>query len=153
MEATKITVGDLLYDVTVKFTNIIEYGVGLKPLLTRESPPPLTGARVDVFFEGTSRGKIQGKVIGTDYLYIRADGRNDVHIHGRFETEDGAKIAFFAQGVSTPAPGGKFLEAWTVTLSTSHSAYEWVNELPVWTQGVCNIGEAEIVVKGYATSA
>jgi hypothetical protein len=153
MPSSTITVGDMIYDVTVHFTKITEYGVSLMAALSRQAPVPLAGARADVAFEGVSRGpRIKGKVTGTDYLYLRADGHNDIHIHGQFETDAGT-VAFFAQGVSTPAANGKqFLEAWNVTLSSQCPAYTWVNELPVWTQGVCNIGESEIVVQGYATS-
>jgi hypothetical protein len=153
MSSVTITVGELLYDMTVHFTQTTEYGVSLEAVMSGQAVVPPAGIRIDVAFEGVSRGpKIKGTVRGVDYLYLRADGQNQVHIHGEIATDDGAKIAFFAEGVSVPEQGAnppKIREAWKGTLTTTSPAYAWVNQLSVWNQGTCTPQEQEIVFEGY----
>jgi hypothetical protein len=153
MSSATITVGELLYDMTVHFTQTTEYGVSLEAVMSGQAVVPPAGIRIDVAFEGISRGpKIKGTVKGVDYLYFRADGQNQVHIHGGIPTPDGTKIAFFAEGVSVPEQGtspAKIREAWKATLTTTSPAYAWVNQLTVWNQGTCTPQEREIVFKGY----
>ena len=52
-----IEVGELLYEYTVKITGMTEYGVSLESLMAGEVAPPPEGARFDVAFEGTSKGR------------------------------------------------------------------------------------------------
>ena len=47
-----IEVGDLLYEYTVKFTGMTDYGVSLHALMAGDAAPPAEGARFDVAFEG-----------------------------------------------------------------------------------------------------
>ena len=49
-----------------------------------------------------TRPKLQGTFKGIDYIYFRADGRAELHIHGQITTEDGKKIALEAGGVAIP---------------------------------------------------
>jgi len=152
MASTTITVGELLYEVTVQFTKVTEYGVGLEALLAGEVAPPPEGARFDVAFEGSSHGpRLKGTLTGVDYSQIRADGRVQLHIHAEITTEDGEKIALFADGVATPEEGTSVLQLReNVTLSTSSPAYSWVNQLQVWGQGTVDPAKGEVNVKGYA---
>lgn len=108
-----IEVGELLYEYTVKFTGMTEYGVSLESLMAGKVPPPPEGARFDVAFEGASNGpKLKGKVTGVDYLRIRADGRFELHIHAEITADDGQKIALHADGVGVlPASLRKSLVA------------------------------------------
>ena len=46
MASTTITVGELIYDVTINFTKVTEYGVSMEALVTGQAPPPPEGARV-----------------------------------------------------------------------------------------------------------
>jgi len=62
---------------------------------------PPQGARIDIAFEGPVVGqKLRGTVKGVDYVRIRPDGRGQLHIHAEITTEDGKKIALFADGVA-----------------------------------------------------
>jgi hypothetical protein len=106
MTTTNITVGELLYEVTVDFTGVTEYGASMADIASGQAAPPPEGARFDVAFEGSMTGpKLQGTVKGVDYINIRADGRAELHIHGEFTTQDNQKIALFADGVATPEEG------------------------------------------------
>ena len=101
-----IEAATLLYEYTLNVTSVTEYGVSLAALASGQVAPPSEGARLDVTFEGSASGpRIAGSVRGTDYLSVRADGRFDLHIHAEITTEDGAKIALFADGVALPRPG------------------------------------------------
>jgi hypothetical protein len=152
MPSTTITVGELLYEYTLHFTKVTEYGVSLDALLAGQVAPPPEGARFDVAFEGSSRGpRLKGTATGVDYLHMRADGRAQLHIHAEITTEDGEKIALFADGVATPEEGTGVLQLReNVTLSTSSPAYSWVNQLQVWGQGTVDPAKGEINLKAYA---
>ena len=147
-----IEVGDLLYEYTVKFTEVTEYGVSLEALMAGEAAPPVEGARFDVAFEGESTGRrLKGNVKGVDYLQIRADGRFQLHIHAEITTEDGEKIALFADGVAMPREGSAIADLReNVTLSTSSKAYAWVNTLQVWATGTVDLAEQVVRIKGYS---
>ena len=144
MSSTTITVGELLYDVTVHFTKVTEYGVSLEAVVSGQVAPPPAGARFDVAFEGVVRGpKLAGTIAGVDYLHMRADGRTQLHIHAEITTEDGEKIALFANGVATPEPGTGVLQLReNATLTTSSPRYAWVNPLQVWAQGTAALAKA-----------
>ncbi len=147
-----IEVGDLLYEYTVKFTEVTEYGVNLEALMAGEAAPPVEGARFDVAFEGESTGpRLKGNVKGVDYLQIRADGRFQLHIHAEITTEDGEKIALFADGVAMPREGSAIADLReNATLSTSSKAYAWVNTLQVWATGTVDLAEQVVRIKGYS---
>lgn len=147
-----IEVGELLYEYTVKFTGMTEYGVSLESLMAGEVAPPPEGARFDVAFEGASSGpKLKGKVTGVDYLRIRADGRFQLHIHAAITADDGQKIALHADGVALPRKGSSIADLReNVTLSTSSKDYTWVNALQVWGIGTVDLAEQVVQLKGYS---
>ncbi|MDQ6892646.1 MAG: DUF3237 domain-containing protein [Acidobacteriota bacterium] len=91
---------------------------------------------------------------GKDYVSVRADGRFDLHIHAEITTEDGAKIALFADGVALPRPGGGpiFDLRENVSLFTSMPDYTWVNPLLVWGVGTVDLAAQIIQIKGYSAS-
>jgi hypothetical protein len=152
MSNTTITIGEHLYDVTAKITKITEFGTSLMELAAGQINLPLQGARFDAAFEGTGSGpKIKFSVTGVDYLNIRADGRNQLHIHAEITTEDGAKISFFGDGIFILEEGATVAQLReSVTLTTSYEAYSWVNQLQIWAHGTLDIATQEINVKGYA---
>lgn len=152
MSSSTITVGELLYDATVHFTKITEYGVSLEAVLSGQAAPPLAGVRFDVTVEGVARGpKLRGTIAGVDYLSMRADGRWQLHIHAEITTDDGQKIAFFADGVASPEPGTELIQLReNVTLTTASPAYAWVNLLQVWAKGTLDPIKGEVNVKAYA---
>ena len=145
-------IGELLYDATVHFTRITEYGLSLTAFLSSQAAPPSAGARIDVAFEGSISGpKLKGHASGVDYVYIRADGQVKLHIHAEITTDDGEKIAFLADGVASPEQGSSLLQIReSVTLTTSSPAYAWVNRVVGWGQGAVDPAKGEVRVKVYA---
>lgn len=152
MPSFTISVGEHLYDMRVNFTKITEYGSSLEALVAGKTTPPPEGARIDVAFEGVVRGpKLKGTVAGVDYIHVRADRRFQLHIHAEITTEDGEKIAYFADGVATPEEGTSVAQLReNVTLTTSSHAYAWVNQLQVWVRGTVDLEKQQVNVKGYA---
>jgi hypothetical protein len=147
-----MNVGELLYDYTVRLTGMTEYGVSFEALMAGTAAPPPEGARFDLPFEGASDGpKLKGKVVGVDYLRIRADGRFDLHIHAEITTDDGQKISLHADGVALPQAGSPVAGLReNVTLFTSSKAYSWVNGLQVWATGTVDLAERVVRIKGYS---
>lgn len=85
------------------------------------------------------------------YLQIRADGRFQLHIHAEITTEDGEKIALFADGGDMPREGSAIADLReNATLSTSSKAYAWVNTLQVWATGTVDLAEQVVQIKGYS---
>lgn len=49
--------GELLYEYTAQFTQVVEYGSSAETGLSGQTPPPAEGARFDVYFEGPVPGR------------------------------------------------------------------------------------------------
>jgi hypothetical protein len=61
MTSGTIATGQLIYEVTLNFTKVTEYGVSMEALVSSQSAPPPEGARIDVPFDGSSSGpKLKG---------------------------------------------------------------------------------------------
>ncbi|MEW5995386.1 MAG: DUF3237 family protein [Candidatus Zixiibacteriota bacterium] len=152
MGASEITVGEFLYEAEVSFTEVVEYGVSLKAVLSGNVSVPTAGARFDVHFRGVLRGpRLSGTVAGVDYLYVRADGRGQLHIHAQITTEDSQNIAFFADGVALRQEGTTVWQLReNVSFITESSTYAWLNQLQGWGQGTVDPGKGEVKVKAYA---
>ena len=144
--------GELLYEYTCGFTQVVEYGTSAEALFAGQTPPPPEGARIDVYFEGPVTGsRLKGTVTGVDYLVIRADGRAQLNIHAEITTEDGKKIALAADGVAIPREGSPVFQLReNVTLTTNHPEYAWVNPIQVWAPGTVDVSKREIRIKAYA---
>jgi uncharacterized protein DUF3237 len=141
---------ELLYEVALRITGVVEYGVSLEALTTGKSAPPPEGARFDISVEGTVDGpKLKGSWHGVDYLNIRADGLPELHIHGQFDLADGGKVSMFADGVAPVDANGIAHLRENVTLKSNFPAHAWVNTIVVWGVGTVNLATGEVRVKGY----
>jgi hypothetical protein len=148
----KGTPGELIYEYTLQFTQVVEYGTSANAVFSGQMRPPAEGARFDVYFEGPITGpKLKGTVKGVDYLHIRADGRCQLNIHAEITTEDGRKIALAADGVAIREEGSPVFQLReNVTLTTNDPEYSWLNLIQVWVPGTVDVSKGEIRVKGYA---
>ena len=152
MDIEAITAGELIYEADIQFTGMVEFGVSMQALSSRKTAPPLEGARFDQTFQGELHGpKLRGKISGTDYLYVRADGRFQLHLHARVTTEDGANIALSSEGVSLQIEGERETQLRAaVSLFTSFEAYTWLNRLQLWVLGSLDPVEGKAILKAYA---
>ena len=151
MTAATVEIGEFLYEVVAPFTSITDYGVNVQEILSGASTPPPEGTQIDFAFQGTFKGaRLSGSVAGVDYAHARADGRVDLHIHATMRTGDGARIAFYADGVATPGPDGVWQLRENCRFLTSFGPYRWLNALQAWGIGAVDLGRGEVRIKVYA---
>ena len=152
MDSTSLDVAEFIYDATVNFTEVTEYGVSMNQLLNGTVAPHAAGTRFDVAFQGEVRGpRLKGSIKGVDYLLVRADGRFELHIHAQITTDDGENISFFADGIAVVQEGTNLAQLReNVSFLTASPAYAWLNQLQGWAQGTVELEKGEIRVKAYA---
>ena len=138
--------------IVCRVTKIVEYGVSFADFATDKVGPPPQGARFDITVEGTFTGsKLNGIFTAVDYVYVRADGRVELHPHGEITTNDGARIAYFLDGVvysveESPLPHHLGIG----TLSTASVKYAWVNGLEILSQGPMDLAKREMRLEVYS---
>lgn len=143
--------GEFLYEAKIHFTEVVEYGASMEVLSSESTALPSEGARFDFAFQGSVLGpRLSGRMAGTDYLYVRADGRIQLHIHAQITTDNGVNISFLADGVSTQEEGAKASQLRAaISLFTSSPEYIWLNKLQVWALGTIDSEKGEVLVKAY----
>ena len=144
--------GEPLYEYNLNITGVTEYGVNFAELISGKIPPPPEGARFDVAFAGKATGsKLNGKVVGVDYVYVRADGRFQLDVHAEITTEDGQNISLIADGVSNLRKESSIADLReNVTLFTSSKEYTWLNTIQIWGIGTVDLATQEIYIAGYS---
>jgi hypothetical protein len=142
--------GALIYEYRPQITQVVEYGASADAVLSGQAPPA-EGARFDFYLEGPVSGpKLQGTFRGVDYIYFRADGRAELHIHGEITTEDGKRVALEAGGVAIPEEGSPVLQLREhVSLMSNHPELSWVNPIEVWALGVVDVSTGRVHVQAY----
>ena len=139
-----------LFEASYDITGVTEFGSSFEALLQGKLEVPPEGFRANVSFKGTISGDIEGTAEGFDYLYTRADGRNELNVRVVITTKEGKNISFEADGVSIPQPDGTFKIAENVTLFSSHPEYAYLNPLQVW--GIGTVKGMKIDVKFYSAT-
>ncbi|MEJ2559212.1 MAG: DUF3237 family protein [Anaerolineae bacterium] len=152
-EPLDLSASELVYEAEIHFTGMVDYGVSMEALSSGKMAIPSAGARFDQTFEGMLHGpKLSGKISGTDYLYVRADGLFQLHLHARVTTEDGANISLSSEGVSIQTEGEKVAQLRSaVSLFTSSESYSWLNYLRLWAVGTFDPMKGEALIRAYAT--
>ena len=142
--------GEKIYEYDLDFTGVTDYGVTLAAILSGQQAPPLQGTRFDVAFAGRAKGRVSGRVVGVDYVRMRADGRIDLDIRATIETDDGCRIALSADGVGVPRPGEPIADlSENVTLTTAYSNYAWVNSRQIWAPGTVDLANGKVHIDAY----
>jgi hypothetical protein len=99
--------GEKVYECDFDVTGVTDFGITLDAILSGKEKIPPQGARVDVAYAGTIKGRVSGSIRGVDYQVIRADGRLDLDTRATVETTDGRRIALSASGVVERSHGLK----------------------------------------------
>lgn len=143
--------GELLYEYTLDITRVTEYGVGFNDLTSGVVSIPPEGARFDVWFEGPVHGdKLSGEAQGVDYLFVRADGRMDLHVHAEVKAAGGQMICLFADGTCNATLGNPVAQLReNVRLFSSHPEYTWINTVQIWGVGTVDLAQGKIHIRGY----
>lgn len=144
--------GELIYEYTPLVTHVVEYGASADAVFSGQTPPPPEGARFDLYLEGPVTGpSLQGTLKGVDYLYVRADGRAELHIHAEITTDDGKRIALADSGVGVPVAGSAVFQLReNVKLTSNHPEFLWVNLIPVWATGTVDMSTGQVHIRAYA---
>ena len=153
MEQYVLEDNTLIYEAEIQFTDVVDYGVSMEALASGQVAVPLAGARFDQTLEGTLHGpRLRGKITGTDYLYVRADGVFQLHLHAQVTTEEGASISMSSEGVSMQVEGQRetHLRA-AVSLFSCSETYSWLNRLRLWAVGTLDPVQGRALVRAYAT--
>lgn len=152
MNPRTIIEGDLIYQAEIQITGIVEYGVSMDEFSSGNFSIPPEGARFDQPFSGLLHGpKLIGSMEGIDHIYVRSDGRFELHIHARIHTDDGHNISFSSHGVSTRKMGTtdtKLTAA--VSLFSSSLSYKWINKLQILALGELDVENGKAIVNAYA---
>jgi hypothetical protein len=142
--------GEKIYEYDLDVTGMTDYGVTLQDILSGHAAVPPQGARIDVAFDGRATGRLTGRVRGTDYLVMRADGRVDLDIRAIIETQDGHRIALSADGVGVPRAAEPIADLReNISLTTAAETYGWVNKRQVWGVGTVNFAAGKIHIDAY----
>lgn len=143
----------ILYKMDLNLTGLTAFGSNFDEIMDGQASIPPEGARFDIEFGGTLEGpKVKGKVVGVDYMNMRADGRSNLNIYLKIETEDGQNIAAQVTGVATArTDDSKIIDIReNGTLFTSSEKYKWVNGLQVWATGTVDRTTGKIELTAYA---
>lgn len=143
-------IGEQIYKYNVDVLEIIDFGQKLSHFVSGKVPVKPYGARVDAHVSGTVEGRLAGKITGSDFLYLRPDGRMELDIRARIECEDGCRVALHAAGVGSlrdNEPAIDLVEH--VRLYSAFEQYEWVNGRQIWAHGVANLSSGKLVTTGY----
>ena len=146
--------GELIYEYdSLRITRMTSYGAPpFDAVMSGAEAIPPSGARYDFTLEGRVSGpRLRGTFKGVYHIRVRPDGRAELHIHAEITTDDGKKIALFADGVATFPDGLPIAELReTVALTTADPDYEWVNALQIWAVGTCDVTTGQVDMAGYA---
>jgi hypothetical protein len=142
---------DLLFEEQIQLTDVVEYGISWTDLCTGKAMLPSAGARFDLSFEGTVYGEVlNGKIRGTDYLEVRADGRFMLNIQATIITDDGEAIALHEFGTMAPQPGDPIADLYLTLQFTTHSRkYAWLNKANAWAIGRVYMNEGKVAVEAF----
>ena len=151
MNSRTLTVGELLYEAEIHFTKVVDYGVSIESISSGDIGIPPEGARFDQTFHGDLRGpRLNGTISGIDYLYVRADGCFQLHIHAQITTDDGVNISFMSDGISIQEANAREAQLRSaISLFTSSSQYAWLNKVQAWAIGTIDIEKGKATVMAY----
>ena len=142
---------ELAYKGEFQLIGETSFGVDFQSVLTGAKSIPPEGLRFDFPIKGTlNEGKIKGGISGTDYLLVRADGMQKVHVHAVIDTEDGERIAYLAEGINILDPETLTTKVKaTATLQTASDKYAWVNKNRFNVKVDVDIQKGKAAITGY----
>jgi len=142
--------GEKIYEYDLDVTGVTDFGVDMGAALSGQVALPPQGLRFDVAFAGRATGRLAGRVSGTDFVRMRADGRVALDIRAVIETDAGERIALAADGVATPRPGVPVADLFeNITLTTAAAQHGWVNARQIWGVGTVDFSTGKIHIDAY----
>ena len=147
--AESMPVAEHVYDETMQITGTTDFGIDMGSALTGAKTVPPEGVRVDVDFSGELQGpRIKGKITGTDFVLIMPGGVTRLDVRAVIVTDDGARIAFYADGYAPVEKGAaRLLE--NVRLHTAAPAFLLVNSTQFWATGEIDLVTVKSSILGF----
>ena len=134
-----------LFEIKYDITGVEEFGSSFEELMQGKLEIPKEGVLVNIGVKGKVIGsEFEGTASGTDYAYVRADGRMQLDVKVTITTNEGKNISFAADGVAIPQQDGTLLIAENVTLFSSHPEYVHLNALQIWGYGTSAQGKLDL---------
>jgi hypothetical protein len=147
-----MAVQEHLFDATGQLTETTDFGIDAQSVLSGRTPTPPQGVRFNTSFQVEITGpKLKGKIVGTDYWILRADGVGIVNVEAVLTPVEGDRIAYHANGIFTGQQGSAIYQLReNLSFHTSSMKYSWVNRIQCWATGTIDLSTRKIAVKGYA---
>lgn len=148
-----MAVQEHLYDATLQIKELIDFGIDAQSLASQRTPMPPQGVRFNSAFQGDFIGpKLKGKMVGTDYLLMRADSLGIINVQAVLTTVDGDRIAVHAGGTLARAEQGSSIYQGRENISfhTASAKYSWLNRIQGWAVGTVDMSSGKIVMKVFA---
>jgi len=147
-----MAVQEHLYDAAAQLAEPIDFGLDLRAVMSGGKPIPAEGLRLNYNFQAELTGpKLKGKMVGTDYFLLRADGLGIVNAQAVLTTVEGDRIAYHADGITNSPPQGSTVVQVreNVTFHTANPKYSWINHVLCRVTGTIDLATGKGSMKGY----
>ncbi len=107
------------------------------------------GIKLELNFEGQTKGKVEGRYYGTSSLVQKIDKTIDLDTKIIETTHDGEMLVYYGKGhgkITSPDWNDWQAEVEFMTMSPK---YAWLNGKKALVEGLTNIGKGEINAKIY----
>ena len=147
-----MAVQEHICDWIAQATEVIDFGIDAASVSSGRTPIPPQGVRLNSSSQGELTGpKLKGKVVGTDYLLVRADGVGIINLHAVLTTVEGDRIAIQASGILTLVQGATISQLReNIAFHTASAKYSWINHIQGWAIGTLDMSTLKITKKVFA---
>jgi hypothetical protein len=147
-----MAVQEHICDWNAKATEVVDFGIDAASVSSGRTPMPPQRVRINSSSQGEVTGrKLNGKVVSTDYLLIRADGVGIINLQAVLTTVEGDRIAIQASGILTLVQGSAISQfRHNLSFHTAAPKYSWLNRIQGWGTGTLDMATMKIVAKVFA---
>lgn len=93
----------LVYELEAQITGGEGFGVNPNDVIAGKVAIPKNGLRMNLNFQGTTKGQLNGNLEGIDYLTVQPNGNLQIDAMGVITTNDGQKVALNIDGLTIPS--------------------------------------------------
>jgi hypothetical protein len=147
-----MAVQEHICDWIAQATEVVDFGIDAVSVSSGRTSMPPQGVRLNSSSQGEVTGrKLNGKVVATDYLLIRADGVGIINLQAVLTTVDGDRIAIHGSGILRVEQGSAISQLReNITFHAASAKYSWVNRIQGWAIGTLDMSTLKIAKKVFA---